>query len=106
MAIIFYLHVDKDPSVLVSSPEKPSTATKDQPLPLTAMATETPATTMASGGSSVGSHSSRTQPHAQVQTGRERQEDAPVISRSGHIQSSAVPETVTPFVTTQHPGQP
>ena len=100
--------IGKDPSVLVSSPEKSST-TKDElcmtTTPSTIIAAATPASTSAS-SSSVGSHDTRTQPHVQGQTGRGQVEDAPVISRSGHIQSSAMPETVTPFVTTQHPGQP
>ena len=96
--------IGKDPSVLVSSPEKPST-TKDQPLSTITTATATPASTTAS-STSVGSHDSRTQPHAQVQTGRGREEDAPVINRASHIQPATVPETITPFVTTQHQGQP
>lgn len=89
--------------MLVSSPERPST-TKDQAHPSTTTATVSPASTTASGSASVGSHDTRVQPRAQVQTGRGQEEDAPVISRSSHIQSSAVPETVTPFVTTQHTG--
>ena len=89
--------------MLVSSPEKPLT-TKGQPLSSTTTATATPALTTAS-GIAVGSHDTRTQPHAQVRTGKGREGDDPVISRASHIQSSAVPATVTPFVTTQHPGQ-
>ena len=103
MASLFAMvTIGKDPSVLVSSPEKPS-VTKDD-LSTTITATATPASTTAS-SSSTGSHDTRTQPHAQGQTGRGQEEDAPVISRASHIQPAAVPETVTPFVTTQHPGQ-
>ena len=33
-----------------------------------------------------------------------REGEAPTISRSSHIQPVAIPESVTPFVTTQHQG--
>ena len=103
--VIVFGAIGKDPSVLLSSPEKPST--KDEPsttLPL-AITTATPAvaTSSTAASSVVGSHDTRTQPRAQVPRGREQA--APVISRVGHIQPTTVPETVTPFVTTQHPGQ-
>lgn len=94
----------KTSSVLVSSPEKPSV--KDDPTSesssSSSSATVAPTVPQSAKAGGHESHDSRSQ---QVHVNARRKEDAPlVVDRASHIQPIALPETVTPFVTTQHQG--
>ena len=86
-------------SVLVSSPEKPAVEGKSSAAGTTqavAVSSSTTATGVEQLAEDSHDDDGGSQPHIRGD------EEASLIGRASHIRPAAVPETVTPFVTTQH----